>query len=79
MIATFLDNVTGLDPRTGSRPGRPPTRENYSVYLEKKQKRMTQEGREDDARMRAITREREWIQQGAKARQTKSKARIKGV
>ncbi len=50
---------------------------NYSVYLEKKQKRMLQEGREDDARARAIAREREWISQGAKARQTKSKARIK--
>ena len=72
----FLDNVTGwileLDRGHGV-----PYEGNYSVYLEKKQKRMTQEGREDDARMRAITREREWIQQGAKARQTKSKARIK--
>ncbi len=72
----FLDNVTGwileLDRGQGV-----PYEGNYSVYLEKKQKRMTQEGREDDARMRAITREREWIQQGAKARQTKSKARIK--
>ncbi|MCB8836527.1 energy-dependent translational throttle protein EttA [Aurantimonas sp. VKM B-3413] len=72
----FLDNVTGwileLDRGHGV-----PYEGNYSVYLEKKQKRMQQEGREDDARMRAITREREWIQQGAKARQTKSKARIK--
>ena len=72
----FLDNVTGwileLDRGHGV-----PYEGNYSAYLEKKQKRMQQEGREDDARMRAITREREWIQQGAKARQTKSKARIK--
>jgi len=72
----FLDNVTGwileLDRGHGV-----PYEGNYSVYLEKKQKRMQQEGREDDARMRAITREREWIQQGAKARQTKSKARIR--
>ena len=72
----FLDNVTGwileLDRGQGV-----PYEGNYSIYLEKKQKRMTQEGREDDARMRAITREREWISQGAKARQTKSKARIK--
>jgi len=71
----FLDNVTGwileLDRGRGV-----PYEGNYSVYLEKKQKRMIQEGREDDARSRAITREREWIQQGAKARQTKSKARI---
>ncbi len=71
----FLDNVTGwileLDRGRGV-----PYEGNYSVYLEKKTKRMAQEGREQDARMRAITREREWIQQGAKARQTKSKARI---
>ncbi|UIJ73031.1 energy-dependent translational throttle protein EttA [Aurantimonas sp. HBX-1] len=72
----FLDNVTGwileLDRGRGV-----PYEGNYSVYLEKKAKRMQQEGREDDARVRALTREREWIQQGAKARQTKSKARIK--
>ncbi|KQT50928.1 ABC transporter ATP-binding protein [Aureimonas sp. Leaf454] len=72
----FLDNVTGwileLDRGRGV-----PYEGNYSVYLEKKQKRMLQEGREDDARARAIAREREWISQGAKARQTKSKARIK--
>ncbi|MCP3055187.1 energy-dependent translational throttle protein EttA [Aurantimonas marianensis] len=72
----FLDNVTGwileLDRGRGM-----PYEGNYSVYLEKKAKRMKQEGREDDARMRALTREREWIQQGAKARQSKSKARIK--
>ncbi|KQT52802.1 MULTISPECIES: energy-dependent translational throttle protein EttA [unclassified Aureimonas] len=72
----FLDNVTGwileLDRGRGV-----PYEGNYSVYLEKKQKRMLQEGREDDARSRAIAREREWISQGAKARQTKSKARIK--
>ncbi|MCQ8783934.1 energy-dependent translational throttle protein EttA [Mangrovibrevibacter kandeliae] len=72
----FLDNVTGwileLDRGRGV-----PYEGNYSVYLEKKQKRMLQEGREDDARTRALQREREWISQGAKARQTKSKARIK--
>ncbi|MEN3791967.1 energy-dependent translational throttle protein EttA [Fulvimarina sp. MAC3] len=72
----FLDNVTGwileLDRGHGV-----PYEGNYSVYLEKKAKRMQQEGREDDARMRAINREREWINQGAKGRQTKSKARIR--
>ncbi|WP_019997081.1 energy-dependent translational throttle protein EttA [Aureimonas ureilytica] len=72
----FLDNVTGwileLDRGRGI-----PYEGNYSAYLEKKAKRMVQEGREEDARGRAIAREREWIQQGAKARQTKSKARIK--
>jgi len=49
---------------------------NYSAYLEKKAKRMAQENREDEARQRAIAREREWIQASPKARQTKSKARI---
>src|SRR5690606_22438822 len=39
--------------------------------------RLKQEGREDDARQRAISRESEWIQSSPKARQTKSKARIK--
>ncbi len=72
----FLDNVTGwileLDRGRGV-----PYEGNYSTYLEKKAKRMAQEGREDDSRMRALSREREWMLQGAKARQTKSKARIK--
>ncbi|RUU65489.1 ATP-binding cassette domain-containing protein, partial [Mesorhizobium sp. M7A.T.Ca.TU.009.01.1.2] len=49
---------------------------NYTKYLEAKAKRLKQEGREDDARQRAIGREREWIQSSPKARQTKSKARI---
>ncbi|MBB3998111.1 energy-dependent translational throttle protein EttA [Aureimonas pseudogalii] len=72
----FLDNVTGwileLDRGRGL-----PYEGNYSSYLEKKAKRLTQEGREEDSRMRALSREREWMLQGAKARQTKSKARIK--
>ena len=71
----FLDNVTGwileIDRGRGI-----PYEGNYSVYLEKKAKRMEQEGREDASRQRAINREREWMQQGPKARQTKSKARI---
>ena len=72
----FLDNVTGwileLDRGRGV-----PYEGNYSTYLEKKSKRMEQEGRESDSRMRALSREREWMLQGAKARQTKSKARIR--
>lgn len=71
----FLDNVTGwileLDRGKGI-----PYEGNYTAYLEAKAKRMKQEGREDDARQRAISREREWIQSSPKARQTKSKARI---
>jgi ATP-binding cassette ChvD family protein len=49
---------------------------NYSTYLEKKAKRLEQEDREDSSRQTAIKNELEWIRQGAKARQTKSKARI---
>ncbi len=72
----FLDNVTGwileLDRGRGL-----PYEGNYSAYLDKKAKRMAQEGREDAARQRAINAEREWISASPKARQTKSKARIK--
>ena len=72
----FLDNVTGwileLDRGRGI-----PYEGNYTAYLEAKAKRLKQEGREDDARQRAIGREREWIASSPKARQTKSKARIK--
>ncbi len=50
---------------------------NYSTYLEKKAKRLDQENREDEGRQKAIREELEWIRQGPKARQTKSKARIK--
>ncbi len=72
----FLDNVTGwileLD-----RGRSIPYEGNYTAYLEAKAKRMRQEGREDDARGKALTREREWIASSPKARQAKSKARIK--
>ena len=71
----FLDNVTGwileLDRGRGI-----PYEGNYTVYLEKKAKRLTQEGRESAAEQRALSREREWIQSSPRARQTKSKARI---
>ncbi len=49
---------------------------NYSTYLEKKGKRLEQEDREASGRQKAIQDELAWIRQGAKARQTKSKARI---
>jgi ATP-binding cassette ChvD family protein len=49
---------------------------NYSTYLEKKAKRLEQEDREESGRQKAIKDELEWIRQGAKGRQTKSKARI---
>ena len=50
---------------------------NYSTYLDKKAKRLSQEEREDEGRQKAISQELEWIRQSPKARQTKSKARIK--
>ena len=72
----FLDNVTGwileLDRGRGI-----PYEGNYSAYLAAKSKRMLQEGREDDSRQKALEREREWISASPKARQSKSKARIK--
>ena len=50
---------------------------NYSDWLEAKQKRLGQEEREDASREKAIKQELEWIRASPKARQTKSKARIK--
>jgi len=72
----FLDNVTGwileLDRGRGI-----PYEGNYTAYLQAKAKRMAQEGREDEARQKTLERERQWIAASPKARQTKSKARIK--
>jgi ATP-binding cassette ChvD family protein len=71
----FLDNVTGwileMDRGQGI-----PYEGNYSAYLEKKEKRLKQEEREEDARQRTLARELEWVRQSPKARQAKSKARI---
>lgn len=72
----FLDHVTGwileLDRGHGI-----PYEGNYSAYLSAKAKRLQQEGREEAARQKALTREQEWIASSPKARQAKSKARIK--
>ncbi|MGI9350031.1 MAG: energy-dependent translational throttle protein EttA [Rhizobiaceae bacterium] len=72
----FLDNVTGwileLDRGRGI-----PYEGNYTAYLEAKAKRMKQEGREEAARQKAIAAESQWISSSPKARQAKSKARIK--
>jgi ATP-binding cassette ChvD family protein len=71
----FLDNVVSwiLEIDRGKYF---PYEGNYSTYLEKKSKRMEQEEREESGRQTAIRHELEWIRQGAKGRQTKSKARI---
>ncbi|MGB6752030.1 MAG: energy-dependent translational throttle protein EttA [Xanthobacteraceae bacterium] len=70
----FLDNVTGwileLDRGRGI-----PYEGNYSSWLEQKQKRLAQEGREEEARQRTLAREQEWISSSPRARQAKSKAR----
>ena len=50
---------------------------NYSAWLEGKAKRLEQEDREDAGRQKAIKEELQWIRQSPKARQTKSKARIR--
>ncbi|SEJ87740.1 ATP-binding cassette protein, ChvD family [Sphingobium sp. AP50] len=72
----FLDNVVGwiLELDRGKYF---PYEGNYSTYLEKKSKRLEQEDREATGRQKAINDELEWIRQGTKGRQTKSKARIK--
>ena len=70
----FLDNVTSwileLDHGRGI-----PYEGNYTSWLAQKQKRLEQEGREDESRRRTLERETAWIQSSPKARQAKSKAR----
>jgi ATP-binding cassette ChvD family protein len=70
----FLDNVTSwileLDRGRGI-----PYEGNYSAWLKQKQKRLEQEGREDEAHQRSLAREQEWISASPRARQAKSKAR----
>ena len=71
----FLDDITGwileLDRGRGI-----PYEGNYSAWLEQKAKRLEQEAREDKAKQKTLERELDWMRQGAKARQAKSKARI---
>ena len=72
----FLDNVTGwileLDRGQGI-----PYEGNYSSWLEQKQKRLAQEGKQEESKQRTLARELDWIKASPKARQAKSKARIK--
>jgi ATP-binding cassette ChvD family protein len=71
----FLDDITSwileLDRGRGV-----PYEGNYSAWLEQKAKRLSQEAREDKSKQKTLERELEWMRQGAKARQAKSKARI---
>lgn len=71
----FLDEVAGwileLDRGAGI-----PYEGNYSGWLEQKQKRLEQEGKAEDARVKSLSRELDWVRTAPKARQAKSKARI---
>ncbi len=71
----FLDAITSwileLDRGSGV-----PHEGNYSSWLEAKAKRLSKEAKEDKSKQRTLERELEWMRQGAKARQAKSKARI---
>jgi ATP-binding cassette ChvD family protein len=71
----FLDEVAGwileLDRGRGI-----PFEGNYSGWLEQKQQRLEQEGRQEAARRRTLERELEWVRQSPRARQAKSKARL---
>ncbi|WP_300304700.1 energy-dependent translational throttle protein EttA [Ferrovibrio sp.] len=72
----FLDNVAGwileLDRGSGI-----PWEGNYSSWLEQKEKRLAQEGKEEDSRRKSLQQELEWVRQSPRARQAKSKARLK--
>jgi ATP-binding cassette ChvD family protein len=71
----FLDDITSwileLDRGRGI-----PYEGNYSAWLDQKAKRMSQEAREDKSKQKALEKELEWIRSGAKARQSKGKARL---
>ncbi len=54
-----------------------PYKGSYSSWLEQKQKRLEVEGKQDEAKQRTLARELDWIRASPKARQAKSKARIK--
>ena len=72
----FLDNVAGwileLDRGEGI-----PWKGNYSSWLEQKQARLKQEEKAESERQNTLERELDWIRMAPKARQTKSKARIR--
>jgi ATP-binding cassette ChvD family protein len=71
----FLDNVANwileLD-----RGHAFPYEGNYSTYLDKKAARLAVQGRKDQKLQKRLIDELEWVRSNAKARQTKSKARL---
>ena len=72
----FLDNITEwtleLDRGAGI-----PYKGSYSSWLEQKKMRLDVEGKQDEARQQTLARELDWIRASPKARQAKSKARIR--
>ncbi len=72
----FLDNVAGwileLDRGAGI-----PWEGNYSSWLEQKQTRLDQQEKKNLAHQRTLSRELEWVRMAPRARQAKSKARLK--
>ncbi len=71
----FLDNVAGwileLDRGQGI-----PYESNYSGWLDQKSARLDAESKQESSHAKAMKAELEWVRQGAKGRQTKSKARL---
>ncbi|HUA07691.1 MAG TPA: energy-dependent translational throttle protein EttA [Candidatus Acidoferrales bacterium] len=71
----FLDNaaqwILELDRGRGI-----PWKGNYSSWLDQKQERLAAEEAAESARQRALKRELEWVRQGARGRQSKSKSRL---
>jgi len=72
----FLDNAAGwileLDRGRGI-----PYEGNYSSWLEQKEQRLEQEAKQEAAHKKSVAAELEWVRQGSKGRQSKSKARLK--
>ncbi len=71
----FLDNIAGwileLDRGEGI-----PWKGNYSSWLDQKSKRLAAEEKTASKRRKVLERELDWVRQGAKGRQAKSKARL---
>lgn len=71
----FLDNVAGwileLDRGQGI-----PWEGNYSSWLDQKERRLEQEKKSEQGRLKAMKQELEWVRSNPKGRQAKSKARM---
>ncbi len=71
----FLDNVAGWIAEV-DRGRLYPYEGNYSTYLEKKQERLSVQGKKDVKLAKRLKDELEWVRSNAKARQTKSRSRL---